>query len=271
MLGCVACLFCGPCGLIVCCLQLDERQCWLAPNGRQGVYASRDTFWLDTWLETTPGITPAACRQEPKSYIITTLTCFSNLLKAAIGLVIQAISCPPTAWFSNPSNPVPFSSLHQLFLKVMMRRVNGRRYDLMGKPIVAWSESHEELLRVVADSLDGCWFLNDENHSEMLYNYCISQGMVENSHHSPSQEQWCEWYEFLCWKNHPCYWNIAVLTTSIWLIQWRSVLRDEQEILFASPASSRRRRLLLVMLAVCPPSERDGTVLSDQWKREPQR
>eukprot|EP00434_Breviolum_minutum_P030696 symbB.v1.2.027146.t1/scaffold2766.1/size72856/3 len=35
MLGCVACLFCGPCGLIVCCLQLDERQCWLAPNGRR--------------------------------------------------------------------------------------------------------------------------------------------------------------------------------------------------------------------------------------------
>lgn len=52
MLGCVACLFCGPCGLIVCCLQLDERQCWLAPNGRQGVYASNDGHpltWYFTW------------------------------------------------------------------------------------------------------------------------------------------------------------------------------------------------------------------------------
>lgn len=35
ILGVVGCLLCGPCGLIVCCLDLDERQVWRAPDGRK--------------------------------------------------------------------------------------------------------------------------------------------------------------------------------------------------------------------------------------------
>eukprot|EP00438_Fugacium_kawagutii_P035941 Skav215142 [mRNA] locus=scaffold809:124200:124871:+ [translate_table: standard] len=35
ILGCIAGSFCFPCGFYVCCMDLDQRQCWLAPDGRK--------------------------------------------------------------------------------------------------------------------------------------------------------------------------------------------------------------------------------------------
>eukprot|EP00438_Fugacium_kawagutii_P021500 Skav226565 [mRNA] locus=scaffold1701:76443:77102:- [translate_table: standard] len=35
ILGCLACCCCFPCGVDVCSWELDQRQCWLAPDGRK--------------------------------------------------------------------------------------------------------------------------------------------------------------------------------------------------------------------------------------------
>mmetsp|Transcript_9031 Transcript_9031/g.10454 ORF Transcript_9031/g.10454 Transcript_9031/m.10454 type:complete len:81 (-) Transcript_9031:68-310(-) len=35
IMGCLAGWVCFPCGCLVCCMELDERQCWLAPDGKK--------------------------------------------------------------------------------------------------------------------------------------------------------------------------------------------------------------------------------------------
>eukprot|EP00438_Fugacium_kawagutii_P021501 Skav226566 [mRNA] locus=scaffold1701:78226:79118:- [translate_table: standard] len=35
ILGWLACWFCCPCGILVCWWELDQRQCWLAPDGKK--------------------------------------------------------------------------------------------------------------------------------------------------------------------------------------------------------------------------------------------